>query len=79
MYFIIINTFTLTYIYHSYLGSPPTVPTSTSGIFRCSTQWPIQLIGLLRQCLGWIPIEIEVQKRVYWCVLLLDTLQGECW
>lgn len=47
-----------------------------TGIFRCSTQWPIQLVSLLRQYLGWIPSDIDTQKKVYWCILLLDTLQG---
>jgi hypothetical protein len=50
----------------------------TTGIFRCSTQWPIMLVGLLRQSLGWIPAEMDAQKKVYWCILLLDTLQGKC-
>lgn len=53
---------------------------SGTGIFRCSTLWPMQLVGLLRQYLGWIPVDIDTQKKVYWCILLLDTLQGTfCW
>ena len=50
----------------------------SSSVFRCSTQWPIRLIGLLRLHLSWIPGEMDAQKRVYWCILLLDTLQGAC-
>eukprot|EP01032_Pedospumella_encystans_P012688 gene12688-14661_t len=46
-----------------------------TGIFRCSTQWPIRLVCLLREHLGWIPSETDTQKKVYWCILLLDTLQ----
>jgi hypothetical protein len=30
----------------------------------------------MRQHLGWIPGEMDAQKKVYWSVLLLDTLQG---
>lgn len=58
------------------LLSIPFVGYSGTGIFRCSTLWPMQLVGLLRQYLGWIPVDIDTQKKVYWCILLLDTLQG---
>jgi hypothetical protein len=36
----------------------------------------VKLVGLMRQHLGWIPGEMDAQKKVYWSVLLLDTLQG---
>jgi hypothetical protein len=49
---------------------------SATGIFRCSTQWPINLVVLLKEHLSFIPAEADKQKKVYWCILLLDTLQG---
>lgn len=57
-------------------ASGSAVTTPSSGISRCSTLWPVKLVGLMRQHLGWIPAEMDVQKKVYWSVLLLDTLQG---